>query len=81
MGAVREYLGSLGPPEAAGIPLHVLSSGLVLTEESIHSAIQAFEDALNAVPGGKSKKEAADGARLVLTTAAKRLATLNGGRE
>ena len=78
--AVREYLSSLGPPELAGIPLHVVSSCLALTEESIHSALQAFEEALAAVPLGKANPKAAEGTRLVLTTAARRLASLNGDK-
>ena len=79
MAAVREYLSSLGPRELAGIPLHVVSSSLVMTEESIHSAIQAFEDLLGAAGG--VDPDAADGPRLVLTTAARRLAALNGKKK
>jgi hypothetical protein len=76
--AVQEYLVSLGPPEVAGIPLHALSSSLVQTEESIHSAIQTLEDALAAIQGGTSSRDAAEGTKRVLTTAARRLAALNG---
>ena len=75
---VREYLASLGAADVAGIPLHVLSSSLVHTEESIHSCIQAVEDAIAAVQGAKSNGNAARGTRLVLTAAARRLAALNG---
>ena len=76
---VREYLASLGPAGVAGIPLHVLSSGLVHTEESIHSCIQAVEDAIAAVQGGSSNAGAVEGTRVVLTAAARRIAALNGG--
>ena len=75
---VREYLASLGPTDVAGIPLHVLSASLVHTEESIHSCIQAVEDAIAAVKGGTADADAVDGTRLVLTAAARRLAALNG---
>ena len=78
IGVVREYLGSLGPADIAGIPLDVLSSSLVHTEESIHSCIQAVEDAIAVVQGRKPNAKAAEGTRLVLTTAARRLAALNG---
>lgn len=78
MAAVREYLSSLGPPEVAGIPLHIVSTSLVMTEESLHTAIQAFEDALGAV--GVGDGDAAEGTRVVLTTAARRLAALNGNK-
>ena len=75
---VREYLTSLGPPELAGIPLHALSSTLVHTEESIHSAIQVFEDAVAGVADGNSNADVAEGTRQVLATAARRIAALNG---
>jgi len=74
--AVREYLATLGPAEVAGIPLQVLSSSLVQAEESIHSAIQVFEDAIGAL--GPSDADTAERTRLVLTTAARRLAAMNG---
>ena len=76
--AVRDYLASLGPPEALGIPLQVLSSCLVQTEESIHSAIQLFEDAIGAMREGGPDSNAAEGTRVVLSTAARRLAAING---
>lgn len=74
--AVREYLGSLGPPEVAGIPLHILSSCLVQAEESVHSAIQVFEDAIGVL--GDDHADAAEGTRRVLAAAARRLAAMNG---
>ena len=79
--AVREYLGSLGPADALGVPLHAVSSCLVHTEESIHSALQLVEDALAALQGGSAKSDAAEGTRLVLTSAARKIATLNGNKE
>jgi len=80
IGVVREYLGSLGPADALGVPVHAVSSCLVHTEESIHSALQVLEDALAALQGGSANPDAAEGTRLVLTTAARRIATLNGDK-
>jgi len=74
--AVREYVASLGPPEVAGLPVQVLSSCLVQTEESLHSALQVFEDALGRLGVGTPDADGADGIRVVLTTAARRLAAL-----
>ena len=74
--AVREYVGSLGAPEVAGLPVNVLSSCLVQTEEAVHSALQLVEDALGSVGVGKPDPGAADEMRLVLTTAARRLAAI-----
>lgn len=79
--AVREYLGSLGPADALGVPVHAVSSCLVHTEESIHSALQVFEDALAALQGDSANPDAAEGMRLVLTAAARRIATLNGKKD
>jgi hypothetical protein len=75
--AVRQYVATLEPSDLAGVSLHALKSCLVQGEETIHSALQMFEDAIGAAEGGKPDPRAADGMRLVLTTAARRIASIS----
>jgi hypothetical protein len=72
--AVREYLASLNPVEAALVPCQALASGLMQAEEMIHAALHLIDDAGKARKG--SGADVIDETRLVFTAAAKRLAAL-----
>ena len=72
--AVRDYLDALDVTDAASLPAGLLAVGLVPAEEMIQSALQS----LHAVIAEKGAKGSAilSETSLVLTTAARRLATL-----
>jgi len=79
--AVQDYVASLGAGDVAGLPLHALSACLVRTEESIHSALQLFEDAVGRAARDVPDRGTADDMRLVLTTAARRLAAISANAD
>lgn len=75
--AVRDYVVALGPAELAALPMQLLPASLLQGEEVIHSALQLIEDAVTRVAGVAAGSEVTDDMRLVLTTAARRLAALS----